>query len=128
MRRHLLWVLLLAMLGAPKAYAQRVAPPLWRADPPPAFAPSTPTGLAGLASREVGSAPTTVYPTYWKEGGIVGAILVGLAGAAVAGGLCGSSETNQGGCTGTTVGGLVVGGLTGFGLGALIGGQFRKQS
>jgi len=125
MSRQFLYTLLLVSLAGSKASAQRVSPPLWRADPALPLVSARPATL-DLTSPNL-STPNTLAPTYWKEGGIVGAIVVGLAGAVVAGGLCGNSETNQGGCSGTTAGALVVGGLTGFALGALIGGQFHKR-
>ena len=67
------------------------------------------------------------YPkTHWLEGAIAGGALLGLGGAALAGGFCSYSETSDG-CTGSTIGGFVVGAGTGFALGALIGGRFPKH-
>jgi hypothetical protein len=68
-----------------------------------------------------------IKPTYWKEGGIVGAVAVGAFGGWLVHGLCRDSESG-GDCTGALVGGALGGGLLGFLTGALIGGQFPKHS
>jgi hypothetical protein len=67
-----------------------------------------------------------IRPTYWKEGGIVGALAAGAFLGWLADGFCNYSESG-GGCTGALVGGALGGGLIGFLTGALIGGQFPKQ-
>jgi len=64
-----------------------------------------------------------VARTYWLEGGVVGAIGLGLFTAVLDGGLCESQN-----CTGSTVAGAVFGGGLGFAVGALVGGQFRKPA
>ena len=84
---------------------------------PPAS--SQPQALHQLAA---GSSPK---PTHWREGGIVGAVVFGLALASLGGGLCADSETDHD-CTGATILGAVAGGGMGFVIGALIGGLFPK--
>ena len=68
-----------------------------------------------------------IKPTYWKEGGVIGAVAVGAFGAWLFHGLCSDSDTAEG-CTGALVGGALGGGLLGFLTGALIGGQFPKHA
>jgi hypothetical protein len=71
------------------------------------------------------AADTNARPTNWREGGIVGAVIFGLALASLAGGLCASSDTDQD-CTGATLLGAAAGGGMGFVIGALVGGLFPK--
>lgn len=70
--------------------------------------------------------PDTYPSTYWKEGGIVGAILLGIAGALLINGLCGDSDTSEEHCGTRAIGGAALGAGVGFALGSLIGGQFPK--
>ena len=65
-------------------------------------------------------------PSYWKEGGLIGAGVLGLSGLIVAAEFCGYSDTGDDDCTLGTIGGAVVGSALGFGVGALIGGMFPK--
>ena len=76
-----------------------------------------------LRINEMVHSPRSVPRTYWLEGGIAGAIGLGLLTAALSGGLCESQ-----GCTGSTIGGAAFGGAVGFVAGALVGGQFRKAA
>jgi hypothetical protein len=67
--------------------------------------------------------------THWVEGGIIGALLLGGGGAYVAHGFCSDPDSSgSDSCTMAGVGGALVGGLTGFGVGALIGGAFPKKA
>lgn len=71
--------------------------------------------------------PFDTYPrTHWKEGGVVGAIVLGLAGAFLIHGLCSDSDTGEEHCGTRAVGGAALGAGVGFTIGALIGGQFPK--
>ena len=67
----------------------------------------------------------SIRPTYWVEGGAIGAGALGALVAVAATALCATSEVADG-CTGTTIGGFVVGGGMGFVVGALLGGLVPK--
>jgi predicted membrane protein len=68
-----------------------------------------------------------IRPSYWLEGALVGAGALGVLTAYLGHGLCANSDVRQPSCLEEVVVGGVIGGLTGFGLGALVGGQFRKR-
>ena len=89
----------------------------------PSRGPLSPGSLIGEQSDTVAR---QIRPTYWKEGGIVGALAAGTFLGWLAHGFCNYSESG-GGCTGALVGGALGGGLIGFLTGALIGGQFPKH-
>ena len=72
--------------------------------------------------------PAEYRRTHWKEGAIVGGLLLGLGGAALAHGLCTQSDTRREDCGGKALEGFVFGGATGFAIGALLGGLFPKHS
>jgi len=72
--------------------------------------------------------PAEYKRTHWKEGAIVGGLLLGLGGAALAHGLCAQSDTGREDCGGKALEGFVFGGATGFAIGALLGGLFPKNS
>jgi hypothetical protein len=55
----------------------------------------------------------------------VGGVVVGLLGATFAGGMCAYADQERN-CTGATLGGLVMGGVVGVSLGALLGGILRR--
>jgi uncharacterized membrane protein YeaQ/YmgE (transglycosylase-associated protein family) len=78
------------------------------------------------------SAPTNLpdtYPrTWWKEGGIVGSVILGVAGALLVDGLCHDSDTAEEHCGTKSIGGGALGAGVGFVLGSVVGGQFRKGS
>jgi hypothetical protein len=57
---------------------------------------------------------------------VVGGAILGLLGALVLGEICGSDNAQEH-CTGTTVGGGLLGAAVGFTVGALVGGQFPKH-
>jgi hypothetical protein len=67
-----------------------------------------------------------IKPTHWKEGGLVGALLVGALGAWFGNEICRNDEVEDD-CTGLILRGGVGGGAAGFLLGALVGGQFPKH-
>jgi hypothetical protein len=89
----------------------------------PSRGPLRPGSLIGEQGDTVAR---QIRPTYWKEGGIVGALAAGAFLGWLAHGFCSYSES-EGGCTGALVGGALGGGLIGFLTGALIGGQFPKH-
>jgi hypothetical protein len=71
--------------------------------------------------------PDTYPQTYWKEGGIAGGILLGLAGFVLIDGLCNSAETAEEHCGTKALGGAALGGAVGFVIGGLVGGQVKKR-
>lgn len=121
-----------ALLYVGKASAQ-VAPVTW---PPLALAgssqlytlsPKGPLVPGPIASEKTDTLPRQIKPTYWKEGGVIGALAAGSLLAYLGYGLCTSGDTNQDGCGKALAGGALVGGGMGFLLGALLGGQFSKH-
>jgi hypothetical protein len=88
--------------------------------------PAAPLDLHPLAEEPSDTVVRRIKPTYWKEGGIVGAVAAGAFLAYPAGGLCQYSDSGES-CGGAAIGGAVLGAGVGFGLGALIGGQFPKR-
>ena len=68
-----------------------------------------------------------IKPTYWREGGLIGAVSTGAFIAYLTYGLCRNSDSIHGSCAEGLVGGGLLGGLLGFGIGALVGGQFPKH-
>jgi hypothetical protein len=68
-----------------------------------------------------------IKPTYWREGGLVGAVAIGTFMAYLGHGLCSDGDTTRGSCADELVSGALLGGFAGFGIGALIGGQFPKH-
>ena len=112
-------VLLIAAVGSAASQARLAPGPghavaLFR---PAAAVPPLPTPRMG----EVSNSPRTIPRTYWLEGGVVGALALGLFAALLSGGLCESQS-----CIGSTISAFVGGGVIGFVPGALVGGQFRK--
>jgi hypothetical protein len=79
--------------------------------------------LAGESSDTV---IRQIRPTHWKEGGMVGALVLGAFGAWFGNEICRNDEVSDS-CTGLILGGVVGGGGVGFLIGALIGGQFPKH-
>jgi hypothetical protein len=88
--------------------------------------PSTPLNLHLVAGEPADTVARQIKPTHWKEGGIVGALLLGAFGVWFGNEVCRNSE-GGGSCAGALVGGGLGGGLIGFLTGALIGGQFPKH-
>lgn len=67
-------------------------------------------------------------PTYWKEGAVVGGVIVGALGAVAMTGLCEMDESANGCNVGlAAIGGAAIGFLIGAIPGALIGGQIHKS-
>ena len=84
-------------------------------------------------SQQLGDAADTtvrvIKPTYWKEGGFIGAVPLAIATGWLANGLCGIDDSaTRKSCTTAAVGGAAIGAGVGFLIGALIGGQFYKNS
>jgi len=112
-----------ALLGIAPLQAQG---PLVRSDLRPASAhfrvsdserarTETPHSLAGIQKTE------------WLKGGIIGAVIAGLATAYLAGGLCDSDA--GGGChSSQVVAAAALGAAAGFTIGALIGGSIAKDN
>ncbi|HEY3012936.1 MAG TPA: hypothetical protein VGJ36_09330 [Gemmatimonadales bacterium] len=57
----------------------------------------------------------------------MGGLVFGVFLAYLGNGLCQSGDSREDNCGTALVGGALVGGLLGFGVGALIGGQFPKH-
>ena len=104
--------LLLAMLLlSTRMPAQRLPQPLLP------YNATRPTARSGTFSDSV-----PIPPTYWLEGGVIGALGLGILTAiAFHEFLCESH------CTRAAVGGAALGAAVGFPVGALIGGQFPKR-
>jgi hypothetical protein len=92
--------------------------------------PSTPFSSRLLASEPPDTVPRQIRPTHWKEGGIVGAVALGAFGVWFGNEICQNSDAgSEEGCTArSVVGGAIIGGGLGFIIGALLGGQFPKDS
>ena len=114
-RQGQLIVLALVVLAKPAA-AQRVTPPITTA------AIRLPTRFAADLRN-----PTSPPPTYWLEGGVIGGFGLGFLGAALGGGLCGYSDSQED-CTGATISGAVFGAGLGFIVSGIIGGQIPKHA
>jgi hypothetical protein len=73
--------------------------------------------------------PRQIRPTHWKEGGMVGALLLGAFGTWFGYEICHETEAgSESGCMARSMlGGAIGGGGIGFLVGALIGGQFPKH-
>jgi hypothetical protein len=102
------------------------------------------TGSASAQTRISGPAPSVLFatasleasdtvkaqiqPTYWKEGMLIGGIAGAIGGGFLGYGFCQDSEDPDANCGLATVLGAV-GGAVLLGIpGALIGGQFPKDS
>jgi hypothetical protein len=91
-----------------------------------------PRQIPGALAR--GSMDTTadttrrqIRPTYWQEGGIVGAVVSGGLLGWLGYGLCTTYGSNQNrNCGMSLLAGAVFGGAAGFAIGALVGGQIPK--
>jgi hypothetical protein len=105
--------LVLAVLLAPTPMpAQRLPQP---------FLPFNATIATSSAGTRSDSLP--IPPTYWLEGGVIGALGLGIIAAIGFHQLCESQN-----CTSVVVGGAALGAAVGFPVGALIGGQFHKRA
>ena len=114
---RLLFVLTAVLVPAPLV-SQRLAPV-------PAYAAYSPMGsLQGSRFDRLRTDSAIVIPrTYWLEGGVIGAVTVGVLGTLW---FRGMSDSRPG--LGATVAVGALCGAAGFAPGALIGGQFRKSS
>jgi len=107
-----------ALVARTPALAQRPT-----AAPPGARSPVVPLAYS---FSPVDSSTRHIPRTYWLEGAIAGGAALGLLGAIFFVDLC----NFDGPCANSVAaaaGGLILGGLTGFGVGAMIGGQFPKH-
>lgn len=91
--------------------------------------PITPLSPPSLAREASDTITRQIRPTHWKEGGIVGAVVLAALGIWFGNEICQKTEAgNDRGCTAAlVVGGALGGGGVGFLIGALIGGQFPKH-
>ena len=104
-------IVLVGVVGVRAAEAQRLVPPF-----PTPFA-------VQLGIRFPAPQP---HPTYWKEGGLIGGIGLGLFGVYAGTQFCATSDATRH-CGGTIVGAGLLGAAIGFAAGALIGHQFGKH-
>jgi hypothetical protein len=65
--------------------------------------------------------------SYWKEGGLVAGVASSILVGLFAQGMCAYAEGNTRNCGLSLITGALLGGGVGFGLGALVGGQFPKR-
>ena len=117
-------------LGSALAQNQAVAwPPLSQISASSLYSerPSTPFDVHLFAAETPDTIRRQIKPTHWREGGLVGALLLGGFGAWFANGFCRSLDESGNGCGGSLIGGALGGGIAGFLIGALIGGQFPKH-
>ena len=131
MRRLPLIISALTLLACGSAAAQQAEiawPLLSNASTSPIYTtwPAGPLDFRGLVRDQVDTVPRQIKPTYWKEGGLVGAAVAGIPSALLVRELCLYLEYPRTGCVGETLLGGVIGGGVGFLLGALVGGQFNK--
>jgi hypothetical protein len=80
-----------------------------------------------LVGEPPDTVPRQIKPTHWREGGMVGSLLVGAFGVWFGNEICRYVEDGGNGCAGFMIRGALGGGITGFLIGALIGGQFPKH-
>ena len=128
--RHLILALCFVALLGPTASSAQTLHPTW----PPLTTMSAavlyaPTGVNHGPLRMPSLADTAardIEPTYWREGGLVGAVSIGAFMGYLVHGLCQDSDTTRGSCADELLRGALFGGLVGFGMGALVGGQFPK--
>jgi len=69
---------------------------------------------------------SSIPPTNWAKGAVIGGAALGLFTGFLAAGFCGYDETGKN-CTTATIGGFLVGAAIGAGLGAFIGARFPKH-
>ena len=120
--RFLATTLLLAPFGASSPCAGQ-APYLPADFETVRYLPPTPSGSHRY---HLAAAPSPSRRSYWLEGGIMGAVVVGVPSAFLAHSICLQFETSE--CRGSDylVGG-VVGAVVGFGVGALVGRAIHKS-
>jgi hypothetical protein len=89
--------------------------------------PGTPLHFRLLDGEPPDTVPRQIKPTHWREGGMVGSLLVGAFSVWFGNEICRYVEDGGNGCAGFMIRGAIAGGITGFLIGALIGGQFPKH-
>jgi hypothetical protein len=130
--RHLSLVLgALALLSPPLLRGQTIARPGPAHGPVSASLrhPITETPAARWARLTAAdTVARRIPPTYWVEGGAIGAVIAGVGVASLAHGLCRDSDAaEKSNCALALLGGSMLGGAVGFGVGALVGGLFPKH-
>ena len=85
------------------------------------------TSLLGSARTWIGADSTAIRKTHWKTGALIGGGVLGVMTAVFAVGMC-SFDGPCGNPVLPAVGGFAIGGVTGFGIGALVGGQFPVRA
>jgi hypothetical protein len=130
--RSLLFVCGLFPLVMGTANAQRQVltwPPLAQLSTSAVYLVRSPTPLDAPRLAEAPSDTTVrqIEPTHWKEGGLVGAVVLGAFGVWFGNEICRNADDISGSCARAMIGGGVGGGVLGFLIGALIGGQFPKH-
>ncbi len=113
---HRLLLGLAVLLVPTSLVGQRLAPV-----PPYATLSVQVSPLAPRFDRLALDSATAIPRTYWLEGGVIGAITVGVLGTLWFSGMSESSHS-----LGSTIAVGALCGAVGFAPGALIGGQFRK--
>jgi hypothetical protein len=89
--------------------------------------PGPPLHLHLMVGEPPDTVPRQIKPTHWREGGMVGSLLLGAFGVWFGNEICRYVEDGGNGCAGFMIRGALGGGITGFLIGALIGGQFPKH-
>ncbi len=124
---HLLALALLTVvLARPSVSAAQRSAAAWQTLPIASLPSASRADGAGADIRPRLYLPSAYPRTHWKEGGVVGGILLGIVAAVLFDGLCGSDGGDEH-CTAKTLGGVALGAGVGFTAGALIGGQFPKR-
>ena len=77
--------------------------------------------FATAALRGTADSARSMTRTHWLEGGLIGAVVLGVSAAVFNAGLCESQH-----CLRSSIGYGALVGAAGFVAGALVGGQFRK--
>jgi len=94
---------------------------------PPSLTPHMATkGLLESARIWSGGDSTVIPRTHWKTGALIGGGVLGVLTAVFAVGMCSFDAPCREPVL-PAVGGFAIGGLTGFGIGALIGGLFPQR-
>ena len=122
---RLLVLLPVLLLSTPSTALTQRATPVWESAARPNL-PDLGPGRAKLGDVTLPPLQLDTYPgTYWKEGALIGAIAIGVAGILIANRICGDSDDSDH-CSTGKFGGAAIGAGVGFGLGALVGSRFRK--
>jgi uncharacterized membrane protein YeaQ/YmgE (transglycosylase-associated protein family) len=121
MRPVILPLILLLTLGRAQTACTQERAPAWNSAP----AVVLPHAYVATEDPDPRPVPMPRGNTYWKEGGVIGAVLLGIIGAVLLDGICGDNSAGEH-CGTETVGGAVIGAGVGFAAGALIGAQFPK--